>query len=105
MTQIRSLGGGSLSPFWCQVKADVLGREVVTMANTQDAACLGAAIIAGYGAGIFDSIADTALSFAQIDRVYTPNPENRAVYDQLIKKYRLFVEATHGYTEELSKER
>ena len=105
VTQIRSLGGGSLSPFWCQVKADVLGREVVTMANTQDAACLGAAIIAGYGAGIFDSIADTALSFAQIDRVYTPNPENRAVYDQLIKKYRLFVEATHGYTEELSKER
>ena len=104
VTQIRSLGGGSLSPFWCQVKADVLGREVVTMRNTQDAACLGAAIIAGYGAGIYDDVAETALKFAKVDRTYTPNPENRAVYDQLIKKYRLFVEATRGYTEELSKE-
>lgn len=104
VTQVRSLGGGSLSPFWCQVKADVLNREVVTMRNTQDAACLGAAIIAGYGAGIYDSIADTALKFAQVDKVYTPNPENRAVYDRLIKKYQLLIEATRGYTEELSKE-
>lgn len=104
VTQVRSLGGGSLSPFWCQVKADVLNREVVTMRNTQDAACLGAAIIAGYGAGIYDSIADTALKFAEIDKVYTPNPENRAVYDRLIKKYQLLIDATHGYTEELSKE-
>ena len=104
VTQVRSLGGGSLSPFWCQVKADVLNREVVTMRNTQDAACLGAAIIAGYGAGIYDSIADTALKFAEVDKVYTPNPENRAVYDRLIQKYQLLIDATHGYTEELSKE-
>lgn len=104
VTQVRSLGGGSLSPFWCQVKADVLNREVVTMRNTQDAACLGAAIIAGYGAGIYDSIADTALKFAEVDKVYSPNPENRAVYDRLIKKYQLLIDATHGYTEELSKE-
>lgn len=104
VTQVRSLGGGSLSPFWCQVKADVLNREVVTMRNTQDAACLGAAIIAGYGAGIYDSIADTALKFAKVDKVYSPNPENRAVYDRLIKKYQLLIDATHGYTEELSKE-
>ena len=86
------------------VKADVLNREVLTMRNTQDAACLGAAIIAGYGAGIYDSIADTALKFAEVDKVYTPNPENRAVYDRLIKKYQLLIDATHGYTEELSKE-
>ena len=105
VTQVRSLGGGSLSPFWCQIKADVLNREVVTMKNTQDAACLGAAIIAGYGAGVFDSIADTALQFAKVDRTFTPNPSNRDVYDQLIKKYLLLVEATHGYTKELSRER
>ena len=104
VTQVRSLGGGSLRGVWCQVKADVLNREVVTMRNTQDAACLGAAIIAGYGAGIYDSIADTALKFAEVDKVYTPNPENRAVYDRLIKKYQLLIDATHGYTEELSKE-
>lgn len=105
VTQVRSLGGGSLSPLWCQIKADVMGRQVVTMKNTQDAACLGAAIIAGYGAGAWDSIADTAMKFAQIDKVYDPNPDNRKVYDQLLKKYDLLIDAisTHGYTEELSK--
>ena len=103
VTQVRSLGGGSLSPLWCQIKADVLNRQVVTMKNTQDAACLGAAIIAGYGYGAWDSIADAALKFAQVDKVYDPNPANRAVYDQLLKKYDLFIEATKGYTEELAK--
>ena len=43
----------------------MLNRQVVTMKNTQDAACLGAAIVAGYGYGAFDSIADTALKFAK----------------------------------------
>ena len=103
VTQIRSLGGGSLSPLWCQIKADVTGCQVVTMKNTQDAACLGAAIIAGYGAGAWDSIADTALKFAQVDKTYEPNPANRKVYDQLLKKYDTFIRATSGYTEELAR--
>lgn len=103
VTQIRSLGGGSLSPLWCQIKADITGRQVVTMKNTQDAACLGSAIIGGYGVGIYSSIWETAKSFAEIDKVYDPNPDNRAVYDQLLKKYDLLIEATKGYTEELSK--
>ena len=103
VTQIRSLGGGSLSPLWCQIKADVLNREVVTMENTQDAACLGAAILAGYGAGVWDSIPETALKFAKIAKIYYPNQENRKVYDQLLKKYDLFIQATKGFTEELSK--
>lgn len=101
--QVRSLGGGSLSPLWCQIKADVLGRQVVTMENTQDAACLGAAILAGCGAGTWSSIAETAQRFSKIHRVYQPNPANRQVYDQLLKKYDLFIEATRGYTEALSK--
>ena len=103
VTQIRSLGGGSLSPLWCQIKADVTNRQVVTMRNTQDAACLGAAIIAGYGAGEWDSIQEAAKKFAKIDKIYNPNPDNRNVYDKLLEKYDLFIEATHGYTEELSK--
>ena len=103
VTQVRCLGGGSLSPLWCQIKADILNRQVVTMKNTQDAACLGAAITAGYGIGIYSSIQDTAKKFAKIDKVYNPNPENREVYDCLILKYKTFIEATKGYTKELSR--
>lgn len=105
VTQIRSLGGGSLSKLWCQIKADITGREVVTMKNTQDAACLGAAIIAGYGYGAWDSIEETAIRFSQIDKVYEPDPANREIYDNLLEKFDLLVEALskNGYTERLSR--
>ncbi|NLY90447.1 MAG: FGGY-family carbohydrate kinase [Firmicutes bacterium] len=103
VTQVRSLGGGSKSPLWCQIKADVMNREVVTMKNTQDAACLGAAIIAGYGYGAWDSIAGPALKFAEIDRVYKPNPANREVYDLLLKKWDVLIDALDGHTERLAR--
>ena len=41
------------------------------MKNTQDAACLGAAIVAGFGYGAWDSIAETALRFAEVDHMST----------------------------------
>ncbi len=91
-TEIReviALSGGANSPLWCQMKADMLGKPVVTMKNTQDAACLGAAILAGYGVGIFPSIIDTARSFAQKEHTYYPDPNNRAAYDSLIARYKL----------------
>jgi len=39
--EIRSLGGGSKSPLWSQIKADVTQRTIYTMQN-EEAACLGA---------------------------------------------------------------
>lgn len=102
VAEIRSLGGGARSPLWCQIKADVLGRPVVTMKNTQDAACLGAAIIAGVGAGLWDSIAETASRLVEIEHVYTPNPANRQAYDRQIRRYKLLTGCIAGKTEELS---
>ena len=101
VTEIRSLGGGAGSPTWCQIKADALGRPVVTMKNTQDAACLGAAILAGVGAGIWPSVAETAHRFIEVERVYRPNPENREAYRKLAERYRILVRCLKGWTKEL----
>ena len=101
VTEIRSLGGGAKGSFWCQLKADMLGRPVVTMKNTQDAACLGAAIIAGVGAGIFPSVEETASSLVEIENVYLPNPENRAAYDEQIRQYKILEASLKGKTEQL----
>ncbi len=86
--EIRSLSGGAKSPLWCQIKADATGVPVVTMTNTDDAACLGAAILAGVGAGLWDSVPETAERFARPERRFEPDPKNRAAYDQLIEKYK-----------------
>jgi len=99
--EIRSLGGGANSPLWCQIKADVMGRPVVTMKNVQDAACLGAAIIAGVGINLWPSISQIASEITEIDKVYLPNPENRAAYDELAEKYALLVDSIKGKTDQL----
>ena len=99
--EIISLSGGANSPFWCQIKADMLGKPVVTMQGTQDAACLGAAILAGFGIGVFNSVADTALQLAKRNKVYYPNSENRSAYDELIKKYKLLTESYGKISQQL----
>lgn len=84
--EIRALGGGAKSPVWNQIKADVTGRTVV-VTESDEAACLGAAVVAGVGVGIFDNLQKACEKMVEIKQVYKPNPENRAIYDEMYSKY------------------
>jgi xylulokinase len=53
--QIRASGGGSRSPLWRQIQADVFGRKVVTI-NSEEGAAYGAALLAAVGEGVFKNI-------------------------------------------------
>jgi xylulokinase len=58
--QIRASGGGTASPLWRQILADVLGAEIATVRTTEGAA-YGAAMLGAVGAawhGDVDAIAD-----------------------------------------------
>jgi sugar (pentulose or hexulose) kinase len=88
VVEIRSLGGGAKSPLWCQIKADLTGLPVTTMKNTQDAACLGAAVLSGVGAGVWDSAGQALEGIVQPDRRYQPDPANRGEYERLYATYR-----------------
>ena len=57
---VLSVGGGSASKVFAQIKADVLGVPVSAGA-AKDTALLACASIAGYGAGLFDDIAELTL--------------------------------------------
>ncbi|MBQ6491951.1 MAG: hypothetical protein IJI88_06710 [Atopobiaceae bacterium] len=101
--EVRCLGGASKSPLWCQIKADVLGRRVVTMQNTQDAAALGAAFLAGVGAGVWEGVeqAAEATGAGGIERTFEPDPANRAAYDKALERYNLLVGAIKPIAKEL----
>ena len=88
VTEIRSLSGGAKSRAWCQIKADAAGLPVRTMKNTENAACLGAAILAGVGAGIWADIAATAEKFTESDLEFTPNTANKEIYDKILGSYK-----------------
>jgi len=84
--EVRALGGGAKSPVWLQIKADILGVPVVTMEN-EEAASLGAAIVAGVAAGIYPSIEEAVERMIRIKDRYEPNVDNTDVYDRQYRKY------------------
>jgi xylulokinase len=56
-SEIRATGGGSASPLWRQILADVLETSIATT-STSEGAAQGAAMLAAVGAGWFPSVAD-----------------------------------------------
>jgi len=69
--EIRSMGGGALSPLWCQIKADMTGKRLVTLGNSQSA-CLGSAILAGVGTGVYPSVEAACERIVRTGEVYLP---------------------------------
>jgi xylulokinase len=84
---IHHSGGGSASDLWCQIRADVLGRPIRRMAM-RDAGVLGAALLAGVGAGLFPSIDQAARSFVVSDSTFEPEPQQTARHDARFAAYR-----------------
>lgn len=85
--EIVFAGGAAKSPLWCQIVADVLGLPV-KVPVVKEATALGAAILAGYGVGIYKDISATARELVQWDKTYAPNMENHAVYEEMYGPWR-----------------
>ena len=76
--RIRASGGGTASPAWRQILADVLEAEIATVATTEGAA-YGAGVLAAVGAGWHPSVAAATGSWVTATVAATPGP-NAAVY-------------------------
>lgn len=95
--QIRSLGGGSKSSVWNQIKADINGVTLETV-KSKEAASLGAAILAGKSVGWFDSIEDAVDSMVEIKETILPIDDNKKLYDTYYQLYKkLFVDLTECF--------
>jgi xylulokinase len=88
-TDLVGVGGGARSRFWAQVKADVLGLNY-HMATLTDASAIGAALLGGVAAGVFEGVDDPALPRIRCDeRAVSPGPaERRAVYDRRFEVFK-----------------
>ncbi|MCX6089077.1 MAG: FGGY-family carbohydrate kinase [Candidatus Atribacteria bacterium] len=90
INEIKSFGGGARSDFWLQLKADITEKNIIS-SNTIEAGCLGAALLAGYGAGVFPSLDQgiEAVNHNLIYQKYRPNPKMHEVYSQKYTHYLL----------------
>jgi len=87
---IKMTGGGAKSKIWPQIIADITNLNILVPENRdEDFATKGAAIIAGYGAGIFSSLEEGYGRLKSEFKVIKPNPENIEFYDN---KFRLFLQ-------------
>ena len=85
--QIVACGGGGTSSIWRQMLADILNCDVTTVASREGPA-LGAALLAGVGAGIYESV---PAACAQVIATCAPQPPqhmHQAAYDAMYAIYR-----------------
>jgi xylulokinase len=87
INELRAIGGGARSDLWLQLKADVTGIPVLVPRITE-AACWGAALLAGAGSGHFSSAAQAAEEMLQLERRFEPDPERMARYETRYALYR-----------------
>lgn len=80
-------GGGSKSPLWRQLVADISGLPV-RIPEVADMACVGAAVLAGTGCGIFPDPETGCRTLAVREQVIQPDPARTAVYKPLYEQYK-----------------
>jgi xylulokinase len=85
--RIRVGGGGSRSRLWRQIQADVFGRAVEVVA-AEEGAAFGAAILAGVGAGNWQSVDEACGELVRVTLEVQPNPEHSAVLEGAYQSYR-----------------
>jgi len=73
-TQIRVSGGGTASPLWRQILADVLDTELATVSTTEGAA-YGAAVLAAVASGWFATVDDAVARLVIVTPSATPGPD------------------------------
>ncbi|MGA2503181.1 MAG: FGGY family carbohydrate kinase [Anaerolineales bacterium] len=98
--ELRAIGGGAKSALWLQLKADITGIPVAVPEITE-AAGLGAAILAGMGAGVFNSPSEVVGQILHFRKIYRPNPKFQQEYDQRFGLYRKVYPAVSPITHEL----
>jgi xylulokinase len=82
----RCGGGGTLSFAWLRIKANILGRPIETL-NVEDTACLGAALIAGCGIGVFDSPQAAVARVNRLKQRFEPDPKKHLQYRKKLELY------------------
>lgn len=80
-------GGGGRSPLWRQMLSDLYNCPVKTIASEQGPA-LGVAILAGVGAGVYDTVAQGCAAAVRTGEESTPDSGRSAAYEPYYNLYR-----------------
>jgi len=87
VTELNMVGGGAKSTLWCQIMADITNRKIHQVADPHLAGARGMALLASMTLGFIPSYNDIK-KYIKIQQSFTPNPENRKLYDRLFVEFK-----------------
>ena len=94
INRLRAVGGGAKSERWMQLKADIIGIPV-EVTRIREAGCLGAAVLAGKGIGVFNRIDDVE-EITHVVTVFEPREAQVASYNDRFGRYMELREKVRG---------
>lgn len=84
---IVSTGGGAKNEDWLQMQADIFDAKIVKLSSEQGPG-MGAAMLAAYGCGWFETLKDCSDEFLKVDKEFLPNEDNVRKYERLFRIYK-----------------
>ncbi len=87
ISMLHAVGGGARSPLWLQLKADIC-NVLLQAPRVTEAACLGAALLAGVGAGVYADARAAVAAAVQWQPPVEPRPSQVAAYAERYQLYR-----------------
>ena len=87
VASIRLGGGGARSQLWRQIQADVYGHAV-EIVEAEEGAAYGAALLAGVGTGVWESVEAACDATIRITTTIPPVEKNRALMNRRYTEYR-----------------
>jgi xylulokinase len=93
--RLYACGGGAKSPVWLQIKADILGCEIIPVKSDETGA-MGSAIL-GIAAVTGEDPFAVAMRFWKYGEAIQPNGEHQAIFN---KKYKMYKTLRNLYMEQ-----
>ena len=84
--EVRIVGGGARDDLWAAIKASVLGRPVRRVL-TEEATAVGAAMVAGVGAGVFADFSAASVAVQLDPTAIEPDPAAQRQYADAYGRY------------------
>ena len=102
--EILAVGGGTKNDLWNRIKADVL-QVPLKVLTFQETGTLGAALLAGVGAGYYDSYDGASRAARGMNRTrrVDPDPGKKGLYDELFSIYKKIHPKLKGISRSLTR--
>ncbi len=84
--ELHAIGGSAKSAVDLQLRTSIMNRPILAM-GVSEAASFGAAILAGVGAGLYNSARVASSQLAQVQDTYYPDPDLAAQYKLRLDAY------------------